>query len=61
MNFRIKKLDIFIARQFLLLFAGTFFICLFVLMMQFCGVMSMTSSARVSLWMSLPSSSSTWR
>ncbi len=35
MNFRIKKLDIFIARQFLLLFAGTFFICLFVLMMQF--------------------------
>ncbi len=35
MNFRIKKLDIFIAKQFLLLFAGTFFICLFVLMMQF--------------------------
>ncbi len=33
--FRIKKLDIFIAKQFLLLFAGTFFICLFVLMMQF--------------------------
>jgi lipopolysaccharide export system permease protein len=33
--FRIKKLDIFIAKQFGLLFAGTFFICLFVLMMQF--------------------------
>lgn len=33
--FRIKKLDIFIAKQFLLLFAGTFFICQFVLMMQF--------------------------
>lgn len=35
MNFRIKKLDIFIVRQFGLLFLGTFFICLFVLMMQF--------------------------
>ena len=33
--FRIKKLDIFIAKQFGLLFAGTFFICQFVLMMQF--------------------------
>lgn len=33
--FRIKKLDIFIAKQFGLLFVGTFFICLFVLMMQF--------------------------
>ena len=33
--FRIKKLDIFIARQFALLFVGTFFICQFVLMMQF--------------------------
>ena len=33
--FRIKKLDVFIAKQFLLLFAGTFFICQFVLMMQF--------------------------
>ncbi len=32
---RIKKLDIFIARQFGLLFVGTFFICQFVLMMQF--------------------------
>ena len=32
--FRIKKLDIFIIRQFLLLFMGTFFICQFVLMMQ---------------------------
>ncbi len=32
---RIKKLDIFILRQFSLLFAGTFFISLFVLMMQF--------------------------
>jgi len=32
---RIKKLDIYIAKQFLLLFAGTFFICQFVLMMQF--------------------------
>ncbi len=35
MNFRIKKLDIFIVRQFGLLFVGTFFICQFVLMMQF--------------------------
>lgn len=35
MTLRIKKLDKFIAKQFLLLFAGTFFICLFVLMMQF--------------------------
>ena len=33
--FRIRKLDKFIARQFLLLFTATFFICLFVLMMQF--------------------------
>ena len=32
---RIKKLDIFIAKQFGLLFVGTFFICQFVLMMQF--------------------------
>lgn len=32
---RIKKLDIFIAKQFALLFVGTFFICQFVLMMQF--------------------------
>ncbi len=31
----IKKLDVFIARQFGLLFVGTFFICQFVLMMQF--------------------------
>ena len=31
----IKKLDIFISRQFALLFVGTFFICQFVLMMQF--------------------------
>ena len=30
-----KKLDIFIAKQFGLLFVGTFFICQFVLMMQF--------------------------
>ena len=35
MNFRIKKLDIFIAKQFGLLFFATFFICQFVLMMQF--------------------------
>lgn len=36
MNFlRIKKLDIFVAKQFGLLFLGTFFICQFVLMMQF--------------------------
>lgn len=35
MTFRIKKLDIFIAKQFALLFVGTFFICQFVLMMQF--------------------------
>ena len=33
--FRIKKLDIFVAKQFGLLFLGTFFICQFVLMMQF--------------------------
>jgi lipopolysaccharide export system permease protein len=33
--FRIKKLDIFITKQFALLFVGTFFICQFVLMMQF--------------------------
>ncbi len=33
--FRIKKLDKFIAKQFGLLFVGTFFICQFVLMMQF--------------------------
>ena len=33
--FRIKKLDIFIAKQFGLLFTGTFLICQFVLMMQF--------------------------
>ena len=33
--FRMKKLDIFIAKQFGLLFIGTFFICQFVLMMQF--------------------------
>ena len=35
MTFRIKKLDIFIVKQFGLLFVGTFFICQFVLMMQF--------------------------
>jgi len=34
-RFRFKKLDIFIARQFLVLFVGAFFICQFVLMMQF--------------------------
>ena len=33
--FRIKKLDIFITKQFGLLFIATFFICQFVLMMQF--------------------------
>ena len=33
--FGIKKLDIFITKQFGLLFVGTFFICQFVLMMQF--------------------------
>ncbi|MDY6271153.1 MAG: LptF/LptG family permease [Prevotella sp.] len=32
---RVRKLDIFIMRQFGLLFVGTFFICQFVLMMQF--------------------------
>ena len=35
MNLRIKKLDIYILKSFLLLFAGTFFICLFIFMMQF--------------------------
>ncbi len=33
--FKVRKLDIFIAKQFLLLFVGAFFICQFVLMMQF--------------------------
>ncbi len=33
--FRFKKLDIFVAKQFGLLFFATFFICQFVLMMQF--------------------------
>ena len=33
--FRINKLDIFLSKQFGLLFMGTFFICQFVLMMQF--------------------------
>ncbi len=33
--FRIKKLDLFIAKQFGLLFVATFFVCQFVLMMQF--------------------------
>ena len=33
--FRIKKLDIFIVKQFMLLFVGTFLISQFVLMMQF--------------------------
>ena len=32
---RIKKLDIFVGKQFCLLFVATFFICQFVLMMQF--------------------------
>ncbi len=32
---RIKKLDIFIIKSFSLLFVGTFFICLFIFMMQF--------------------------
>lgn len=36
MKFRIiKKLDIYILKNFLLLFAGTFFICLFIFIMQF--------------------------
>jgi len=32
---RIKKLDIFVLKSFLLLFVATFFICLFIFMMQF--------------------------
>ena len=32
---RIKKLDLFIIKSFTLLFTGTFFICLFIFMMQF--------------------------
>lgn len=32
---RIKKLDIFVIKSFILLFLGTFFICLFIFMMQF--------------------------
>ena len=35
MQLRIKKLDIFIVKSFALLFVGTFFICLFIFMMQF--------------------------
>ena len=35
MKLRIKKLDIFVLKSFLLLFCGTFFICLFIFMMQF--------------------------
>ena len=31
----LKKLDIYILKQYCLLFAGTFFICLFIFMMQF--------------------------
>ncbi|MCQ2111113.1 MAG: LptF/LptG family permease [Bacteroidaceae bacterium] len=34
MDLRIKKLDRFLLKSFLLLFAGTFFICLFILMMN---------------------------
>jgi lipopolysaccharide export system permease protein len=33
--FRIKKLDIFIIKSFILLFVGTFLICLFIFIMQF--------------------------
>ena len=32
---RIKKLDIFVIKSFLMLLAGTFFVCLFIFMMQF--------------------------
>ena len=32
---RIKKLDIFVLKSFCMLFMGTFFICLFIFMMQF--------------------------
>lgn len=32
---RIKKLDIFVIKSFILLFIGTSFICLFIFMMQF--------------------------
>lgn len=35
MKLRLKKIDIFILKSFLLLFSGTFFICLFIFMMQF--------------------------
>lgn len=35
MMLRIKKLDLFVLKSFLLLFSGTFFICLFIFMMQF--------------------------
>lgn len=35
MKIRIKKLDTFVLKTFLLLFSGTFFICLFIFMMQF--------------------------
>ena len=31
----LKRIDIFILKQFCLLFMGTFFICLFIFMMQF--------------------------
>ena len=53
MNFRIKKLDIFIARQFGLLFAGTFFICQFVLMMQFLWRISLDIMAQFFWYMAL--------
>ena len=35
MKLHIKKLDAFILKSFLMLFSGTFFICLFIFMMQF--------------------------
>ena len=31
----IKKIDLFILKAYMQLFAGTFFICLFIFMMQF--------------------------
>jgi len=46
--FQIKKLDIFIAKQFGMLFMGTFFISLFVLMMQFLWPLAILLSSLIS-------------
>lgn len=60
MELRIKKLDKFIAKQFMLLFSGTFFICLFVLMMQFLWRYIDELIGKARRWRCLPSFSSIW-